>query len=188
MTLPLITRLFGTPRGAVRLALSHAEVASGLAGLKRPAPGEVRRLVFVCHGNICRSAYAEALASRAGFATASFGLSTSTGAPAHAPLAELARERGMPLDAHRATAVVDFEPQAGDYLIGMEVRHLRKLAADSRLAHLPRGLLGTHARPPLPHLHDPYQLDPAYMPTCLSRIEDAVARLCLSYPGARVSG
>jgi len=67
------------------------------------------------------------------------------------------------------------------------VRHLRKLAALPHLADLPRGLLGSHTRPPLPHLHDPYQLSPEYMATCLTRIEQAVARLCLSYPGAALS-
>jgi protein-tyrosine phosphatase len=79
-------------------------------------------------------------------------------------------------------------PQAGDYLLAMETRQLRRLARDARLAQLPRGLLGADASPPVPHLHDPYALDPAYMLTCLKRIESAVARLSLIFPGARVSG
>jgi protein-tyrosine phosphatase len=61
------------------LALSYAELATGLAGQLPPDPARVRRLVFVCHGNICRSAYAHVLARRAGARVASFGLSTATG-------------------------------------------------------------------------------------------------------------
>ena len=64
---------YGTWRGAVRLALAHAEVATGLSGAIVPDPAKVRRLVFVCHGNICRSAYADVLARRAGMNVASFG-------------------------------------------------------------------------------------------------------------------
>ncbi len=180
-----VTRMFGTPRGAVRLALSYGEVALGLAPLIAPKRDAVRRLVFVCHGNICRSAYAEALARRAGFAAASFGLSTTSGVPAHPPLAAMARDRGISLDRHSATAASDFEAREGDYLLAMEVRHLRRLAGNERLAKVPRGLLGSHAHLPLPHLHDPYELGTGYMAVCLTRIEDAVARLCLSYPGAR---
>ena len=173
----LIDRNFGTPRGAVRLALSYAQVALGRSHARKPNKGEVRRLVFVCHGNICRSAYAQAFAARAGWETASFGLSTRTGNPVHPPIAREAAARGIDLCAHRATNVDAFAPRQGDYLLGMEVRHLARLAASERLAHLPRGLLGVYASPPLPHLHDPYCIAPGYLPVCLDRIESAVAGL-----------
>jgi protein-tyrosine phosphatase len=75
----------------------------------------------------------------------------------------------------------------GDYLLGMEHRHLRRLAGLAALKDAPRGLLGAYASPPLPHLHDPYKLDPAYMEVCLQRIETAVRQLAVSYPAARLS-
>lgn len=178
---------FGTARGAVRLALSWAEVGLGLARMAPPDPQGVQRLVFVCHGNICRSAYAAALARRAGYRTAGFGLSTSTGQGAHPPLAEIAARRGVALDDHRSTALADFVPQSGDLLIAMEVRHLRRLSTDERLRHLPRTLLGCFLVPPLPHLHDPYELSAAYTETCLARIEQAVPRLLSRFPSARAA-
>ena len=178
-------RQFGTWRGAVRLALAHGQVAAGMAAVRAPDPAAVRRLVFVCHGNICRSAYADAAARAAGFAVASFGLSTSTGNPAWPLVTARAAQRGIDLSAHRATEMADFVPLAGDYLQGMEVRHLHKLAADPRLADLPRGLLGQYAAPRIPHLHDPYKLDPAYMDVCLDRVTRAVAGLIKAYPAAR---
>jgi len=184
MSIPVITRRFGTLRGAMRLMLSYGELAAGLSGQRKPDPGEVRRLVFVCHGNICRSAYAHVLAKRAGARVASFGLSTSTGRSAHAPMIALAAQRGVNMTAHRATDIDDFVPQEGDLLLAMETRHLRKLAAEPSVAHLPRMLLGAYARPPAPHLHDPYDEDEAYLPMCLTRIERAVAALVRRYPSA----
>ena len=183
MTDPLAPR-FGTWRGALRLGLAYAEVASGQAAIVRPDPAQVRRLVFVCHGNICRSAYADGLARRAVMNVASFGLSTSSGMAAWPLVQERALAHGLDLSDHRTTQIEDYAPQPGDYLLGMEVRHLRKLAANPKTASLPRGLLGAYASSPVPHLHDPYQLDPAYMDLCLTRIERAVAGLVKRYPAA----
>ena len=181
----IIEAKFGTTRGAVRLGLAYAEVATGLAPIIRPNALTVSRLVFLCHGNICRSPFAEALAKARGMETSSFGLSTTTGNPAHPPIVASAKERGIDLSAHRATALEDFSPQAGDLLVAKEVRHLRRLAELESLRDLPRVLLGTFAHPPVPHLHDPYKLNPAYLETCLDRISGAVTRLCEAYPDAR---
>ena len=178
----LIDRQFGTFRGLVRLVLAHGEVLLGAAGAVTPDARAVRRLVFVCHGNICRSAYAEALARRAGLNTASFGLSAGSGNPAHPPLAKVALARGVDLSPHASTAVADYAPAEGDYLLAMESRHLRRIAGDPRIAALPRGLLGALAG--FPHLHDPYEIEPAYTPVCLTRIERAVARLPSLFPNA----
>jgi len=183
----LIDEHFGTLRGAVRLGLSYAEVIGGIAATRHPVPSQVKRLVFVCHGNICRSAFAEAAARQAGFNAASFGLSTTSNKPAHPPITEMAREWGLDLHSHRTTAAEDFLPQPGDYLLAMEVRHLRRIAAQPRLADLPRGLLGTYAERPVPHLHDPYRLSDAYTRVCLARIERSVAGLCRAFSSARHS-
>ena len=185
MTDPFAPR-FGTWRGALRLGLAYAEVVSGQASVVLPDPASVRRLVFVCHGNICRSAYADGLARRAGMNVASFGLSTSSGQAAWPAVADLAEARGVDMTRHRTTRIEDYVPLPGDYLLGMETRHLRKLALHPLTAVLPRGLLGTYARPSYPHLHDPYQLDPAYIAVCLTRIEHAIDGLIRRYPAAHI--
>lgn len=177
---------YGTWRGAIRLALAHAEVATGLSGAVVPDPAKVCRLVFVCHGNICRSAYADVLARRAGMNVASFGLSTGSGKGAWPAIVDLADARGVDMSEHRTTKIEDYIPLPGDYLLGMETRHLRKLAHHPLTAVLPRGLLGTYTDPSYPHLHDPYKLGPAYMAVCLTRIEGAVERLIRRYPAARI--
>ena len=180
-----VNQQFGTARGAVRLGLSYVEVAGGMAQQRKPNPANITRLVFVCHGNICRSAFAQGVATQLGYANVGFGLSTGADAPAYPLVVEKGAAMGYDLSAHRTVKVEDFEPQAGDFLLGMEARHMRKLAANEKLAEVPRALLGTYAKLPVPHLHDPYKLDPDYMDTCLARIEDAVTRLCAQFPNAK---
>lgn len=187
MTTGLMDRYFGTWRGMVRLGLSYFEVAGRAASVRKPMPDEVSRLVFVCHGNICRSAFADAVARKHGLRTASFGLSTASGNAANAMILDLARQMGIELRDHQTTALEDFVPQPGDYLLAMEARQLRRLAATDGLSELPRALLGSYANPPMPHLHDPYELNTAYQAVCLRRIENAVIRIAAAFPGARFS-
>lgn len=181
----MIARSFGTFRGLVRLALSFAEVWGGRAGINAPDNASVRRLVFVCHGNICRSAFAHQLAAAQGLRVASFGLSTSSGKPAHGPAIASAAVLGHDLASHRSLALEDYVPEPGDLLLAMETRQLRRIAGVPRLAHLPRGLLGLYAQPRFPHLHDPYQLSESYMTACLRRIETAIPVLARTFPNAR---
>ena len=181
-----ITQNYGTWRGLLRSALAHGEVAMGRHQPLLPNPAEIRRLVFVCHGNICRSAYAQGLARTAGLNAAGFGLSTSAGAGAHPPLVIAAAARGTDLGQHQSQRVEDYVPQDGDILLVMEVRQMRRIAADARLGVLPRQLLGLYASPPTPHIHDPYGLDDGFLPACLTRIEAAVAGLVTAFPAARI--
>jgi len=178
---------YGTARGLARLLLSHVQYAGGRAWIRAPETAAVRRLVFVCQGNICRSAFAEVLTRRMGANAASFGLSTSSGGAAHPPAAAAAAMLGVDLADHRTTRAEDYIPHPGDLLLAMEIRQLARIAADPRLAHLPRSLLGLWAKPRRPHLHDPYKLDDRYMLTCLRVIEGAVSRLVEDFPGVRSS-
>lgn len=172
-----IPRRFGTWRGAIRLGLSFGEIACRKGGIAACDLAKVRRLVFVCQGNVCRSAFAEAVARREGLATISFGLSTDGGQPANAAAREAAAKLGHNLDSHRTLTVEDYVFQEGDLLLAMETRQLRRIATNPRLAHLPRSLLGLWAEPPVPHIHDPFGLKDDYFLTCFRRIESAVCQL-----------
>lgn len=183
----MIAVRFGTTRGLVRLALAYLQLGLGRAYVTSFDRHAITRLVFVCHGNICRSAFADVAARGQGLACASFGLSTSADQPAYPTATEAARAFGQDLAAHRTTRVEDFVLQPGDLLLAMEVRQLRRLSTMPGMADVPRSLLGLWARPPIPHLHDPYQLDDRYMRTCFRRIESAVAGLAKAFPNARTS-
>lgn len=182
-----IDRRYGTFRGLVRLALTHAELAMGGSGVVPPDPSAIRRLVFVCHGNICRSAFADVLARKHGLNATSFGLSTASGKGAHPPVVAAAAALGHDLSQHRSLRVQDYAPAEGDLLLAMETRHLRKLAADPVLAALPRTLLGLYTRPKVPHLHDPYRLSDSYTRTSLDRIATAIPVLAAAFPNASAS-
>jgi protein-tyrosine phosphatase len=170
---------FGSVRGLVRLALARWALAAGLlASFQLRRPQEVRRVVFVCLGNICRSAFAQQIAIGHGLPAVSFGLSTTTGAPSPQPALEAAQRQGIHLHHHRATDLSDFTILPGDLLLAMEIRHARELRQrlwsrdDIQIA-----LLGTWCSPSIPHLHDPFTLSPDYFDTCFHRIRQAVDRL-----------
>jgi len=181
----VVSRRFGTRRGLVRLLLAHVQTSVGAAKIVLPRADAVERLVFVCQGNICRSAFAEAIARRRDLACCSFGLSTTSGVGAHPPAIEIADRLGVDLRSHRAIAWQDYTPRQGDLLLAMEVRQLDWLAANPRLGTLPRSLLGLWATPRRPHLHDPYSLSSAYMRTCFELVGTAVAALDRAFPNAR---
>ena len=145
--------------------------------------GEVERLVFVCHGNVCRSAYTEARARRLGLRSASFGLAARDGDRANPVAAERAAARGVDLAAHRATSAPAARLAPGDLLVAIEPAHLRGLALRALGRRGPlRGLWATPARP---HLEDPYGLSPAYFDTCFDVVDSALEAIARRAPRAR---
>jgi len=176
---------YGTLGGLVRLTLAPVELAIGRGGVHMKRPEDVRRLVFICHGNLCRSAFADVVARRAGLSVLSFGLSTKSGKRAHGPAIEAAARLGHDMGGHRAMDMTDYEPQDGDALLAMETRQLRWIGNIPHLWHLPRTLLGLYTSPKMLHLHDPYLRSNAYMETCLARIETAMPALRAAFPNAR---
>lgn len=175
---------FGTWRGLARLGLSYVQMRVPGWGNSRYDPAEIRRLVFVCHGNICRSALADILARHEGAKSVSFGLSTATGKPAHAPVAAFAQDMGLDPALHRTSQPHDLDPQPGDLLIAMEVRHAVALRKHPAWGDSPVVLLGTFGGVNMPHLHDPYALSSAYMDACLRRIAAATRDAIRRHPGA----
>jgi len=167
----------GTWRGLIRALLGQTEFALGrLASHTRPDAAGVERLVFVCLGNINRSAFAEQIARALGANTCSIGLSTTTGAPAFHKAIESAPRFGINLSGHRATDIKDYEFQPTDLLLVMEIRHARRLVA----AGLPPesiALLGHWGSPHRIHIHDPHTLSDAYFHTCFTLIQSAVLGL-----------
>jgi protein-tyrosine phosphatase len=166
---------FGSYRGLVRLLLATFE--NGIGGyrrLKRISWDRVERVVFVCHGNICRSPYAERRAATYGLPTASFGLSAETGAPADPSALSAAARRGVELAEHRACAAEDFEFHSGDLLIVMEPRQAHAMSRCLPTVPCQLTLLGLWSRPRRPHIHDPHRLCEAYWEQCFDVIDSAV--------------
>ena len=97
-----IGRYYGRKQGLVRCLYHGLLDRSGrYARLGRIDWGRIERLVFVCQGNICRSAYAEARARAMGVEALSFGLGTQGGDESPPLMRRLAADAGLDLAAHR---------------------------------------------------------------------------------------
>lgn len=182
-----INRRFGTWRGLVRSLLAYAELYTGrLNSYRLDTPEIVERVVFVCLGNICRSAYGEQTARELNLSVASLGLSTTTGASSPQEAIDAAQRQGIAMEAHRAVDWSDFEIRPGDLFLVMEVRQAHELRrrlngrTDVRVA-----LLGLWCSPVMPHLHDPFSLSAGYFDTCFIRVRQATIALSKVLAGAR---
>ena len=145
-----------------------------------------RRLVFICHGNICRSAYGEARARQQLLETASAGLGAIQDGPADAYAVKKAAQRSVNLDLHRTTPVPDLETRKGDVFICMEPSqaHAMELQAgntpDQQVT-----LLGLWSDRRRPYLQDPYGLSDEYWDTCLDIIDSAIENIARKLPANR---
>lgn len=173
----LIEVSFATVRGFVRLLLGELAYLGGrLHPFVQIRPQTVERLVFVCLGNINRSAFGHAVAAKMGVRSMSIGLSTTTGAPAFEKAIANAPVYGCDLSAHRATNFTDFHYQPGDLLLTMEIRHAHELIRRGIPAEA-IALLGHWARPHRIHIHDPHEHSDLYFRTCFAIIHAAIANL-----------
>lgn len=173
----VLERNHGTARGWVRALFGELEYLTGrLKQHTRLRACGYERLVFVCLGNVNRSAFAEQVARGLGVHCCSIGLSTTTGAPAFQRAIEIAPMFGLDLTSHRATDIKDYAFQPDDLLLVMEVRHARRLLALGVPAEN-IALLGHWAAPHRIHLHDPHTLSAAYFRTCFALIQSGVQGL-----------
>lgn len=138
---------------------------------------QVERVVFVCHGNICRSPYCEVRGRLLGLHTSSLGLAAVADSPANSSVAVLAGLRGVDLSGHRARPLLNAALSPGDLLVAMEPSQARQLG-QLTVASAPQiTLLGLWSAQPRPYLHDPYGLGPDYITTCLNFLDQGVQRI-----------
>jgi protein-tyrosine phosphatase len=157
----------------------------------RPGPDRpVRRVVFVCHGNIIRSPLAEALcrreASAAGvaLAAASAGLHAVPGRGADPRAADAAAALGVSLAAHSARLLSAEDVRLADLVLVMDYANDAEVAARFRWAWGKIRLLGSLAGAG-PVIPDPYAQDAAAVRAAAARIAEAVRALVRSVGGGR---
>lgn len=94
------------------------------------------KILFVCHGNICRSTMAESvmtyLVNKRGISDKFyiFSAATSTeeiGNPPHYGTVRKLREVGIPVVPHRAVQLTKADYDKYDYLIGMDSANIRNM-------------------------------------------------------------
>ncbi|MEZ5583605.1 MAG: hypothetical protein R3F37_13420 [Candidatus Competibacteraceae bacterium] len=135
----------------------------------------VKRLVFICTGNVCRSPFAQVVAQQCGFPATSYGLNTDHGTQVNPIASRIALRLGVDMTEHQTRALNVEEFEDGDLIIGMEPSHCERhwytgIRADVQFALL--GLLTPGSKKP--YLHDPYGLSDGYYYRCLSYIQRVV--------------
>lgn len=135
-----------------------------------------RRVVFVCKGNICRSAFAEwYFKKHCTIPCASLGVDTTSGVEANQRISLFAADMDVDLSAHRTTAIESFVPNDGDLYVCMEPDHLEKIVSINVSKEIT--LLGLSASPFAAYIHDPYSAPELYARSCLTTITRAVDQL-----------
>lgn len=165
---------YGSKRGAVRTYWYNALNTFGRYRTYREVNwGVVDRLVFVCKGNICRSAYSEAFAKSLGINATSCGLKTDPGNPANEVAIEVGSLRGFDLSKHKTTPVQAVRFRETDLILAMEpwqVEYFSQNYGDK----CSYSLLGLWGKPVKPYIHDPYGGSSAYFNNCFNFLEDSI--------------
>jgi protein-tyrosine-phosphatase/predicted ATP-grasp superfamily ATP-dependent carboligase len=109
-----------------------------------------RHVLFLCHGNINRSALAQAYAERRyarGPAFVSAGFHQVDGRPADPTMVEVAQSCGIDLGGWRSHTVNEQMVQDADLILVMELAHLERLRREHPAAAAKAFLLGARSAP-----------------------------------------
>lgn len=172
-----LNNYYGTRRGFVHTLWHRLLYSLGLYRHYRDIDWQsVERLVFVCKGNICRSAYAEVVARSLGIEATSCGLDAIEDAPADADAITMAKQLGFDLDSHVSRPIMYLILKKTDLLIAMDPYQAEFLHKNLVRQHATT-LLGLWNRPVLPYIQDPYGSSSEYFEKCFTYIENSVNEL-----------
>jgi protein-tyrosine-phosphatase/predicted ATP-grasp superfamily ATP-dependent carboligase len=145
---------------------------------RRYAKTRVRggRLVFVCHGNICRSPLAEHLARlrSQGWVVASTGLQATAHAQSPAHIQRVAASMQADLSGHQARRFTQQSLESADLVVVMDHANFKELSSrfpDARGRILFLGLFG---KPGQLEIADPINFDENTTMACAMQIRDAI--------------
>ena len=165
---------YGSRRGYVRTY--WCQIRFFMGGYRRYRKVDwvsVERLVFVCKGNICRSAYAEAVARSLGIDAISCGVNTRLNFPANDDAVQAARVKGIDLSEHRTTPIQSLVLRETDLLLVMEPWHLECITQECG-NKCRSTLLGLWGCPVSPYIQDPFGASSVYFNHCFNYIEKTV--------------
>lgn len=169
-------------RSLTNVTLERLACAIGIPLLGGQVPDRrPERLVFVCTGNICRSAYAERVAKALGFSAISAGVDTTPGLPANPQAIVEARRRGIDLTQHRTRSWLDVELKSGDVVIGAQLAHVLAVGGRSRRAGCPVVLMSRFCRDRFERVRDPYGKDEIVFSQVFDLIERLVSNMRCSW-------
>ena len=173
-------------RGAGRLVVSPRARSDALHEWRRRSRGEpalaagpIRRVLVICHGNICRSPFAgRLLAARTPvLEVRSAGLEAVDGRLAEDAACRAALRFGIDLADHRAHRMNEADAGWADVILGMEGHHVATVQREWPSAKRKTFLLGDFLPHPPFRIDDPWGREDAYFQMTFDRIELAVDRL-----------
>lgn len=171
-----IKQEFGSKKGFFRFIYFQLLLKLGFFNrYKKVDFFSVKRLVFVCTGNICRSPFAEVVARKKGLDCYSFGLDTRGGDSADPRAIAYADSQGFDLSQHVTRKLADYKAEAGDLLILMEPAHLDMLPQE--LKSMPITFAGFWLDPVILYLHDPYNTRTEYFHKCEALVQVATENI-----------
>lgn len=195
---------YGTPRGVAQVYWHKFLNRIGyFRKYSKIDWNSINRLVFVCKGNVCRSAYAEAFAKSIDVDSISCGVNTKDNAPANGDAIKAADSRGLSLNEHRTSCLTSIELKSTDLLIAMEPWHvdaLERYCEDNLKSDISGSLSGaTKGKPAItllglwgaskrPYLPDPYGRTPTYFNNCFEYIENSVTEIEKKITGCKLTG
>ncbi len=125
---------YSVPAGLAQRAWRGAVVlATGFAVSPEIRWNSVTRVIFLCKGNVCRSAYAQQFALSQGLLSLSAGIDTHGGIPANDVAKRIASARGVDLSSHRSVKFSDLVGglRCTDLVVAMEPWQARIAQASS---------------------------------------------------------
>lgn len=178
-----IMNTFGSKRGLLRYVRDTVHFRFGFFRLYTRLEKPPERLVFVCRGNICRSALAERVfKSHSDIPVISLGLNTHTGKGANQRLLKTAYEtKNIDLSSHKTTSAEDYVPSSGDVFVCMEAGHIKEV--ESLGYSGPFLLLGSFGRKKTIRINDPYSANDNFMEKTIDDIVYHTAELAKSLKG-----
>lgn len=145
---------------------------------------KIERLVFICTGNICRSAFAEAVAKSCGLEAISAGVHASEGAKADSIAIRVGKTMGYDLDRHRTTPVMYPQYRKTDLFLAMEPWQAELVQTNLADKHYTT-LLGMWGEPKRPCIYDPFMRPESYFENCFNYIENTVNAVAAKITKAR---
>jgi protein-tyrosine-phosphatase len=164
-------------RLARRLRRSHER----RFGVRSAEASRALKLLFVCHGNICRSAFAAELARMRlpGCQVQSAGVGEEEGRETPQEIAELARARGVELGRHRSLRITEAQVQAAELILVSDLETVRTLLENWPAATSRTTMLGLFAEPAVDSIPDPYGAPQAQAAESLDIVVSAVNGLSM---------
>ena len=143
---------------------------------------EAKAVVFLCHGNIIRSAYAaERLRQVLNFDTElviqSAGLEAVARRPADSTARFVAHSRGVDLSDHRASPLGTQHVAPGNLILAMEVSHLLRLNDKLPKATKNACLLSCFTRDGPLEIQDPFSGGPEAIARSFDQIDRAIEEM-----------